>query len=51
MGGVAVGGGAAGYYACGGAAVGRHAVHAMRRDPEAEALFHRYGLAGLCQLR
>lgn len=51
VGGVAVGGGAAGYYACGGGAAGAHVVSAMRRDPEAEAFFRRYGLQQVCKIR
>jgi len=51
IGGVAIGGGAAGYYACGGGAAGRHVVAANHRDPEAEAFFRQYALAGLCQSR
>jgi hypothetical protein len=49
VGGVAAGGGAAGYYACGGAAVGTHVVDATRRDPVAEKFFAEHGLTPLCQ--
>lgn len=48
LGGVAFGGGAAGYYACGGGALGRHVIWAGERDPEAEAFFARYGLDRVC---
>lgn len=47
----AIGGGAVGYYACGGAAVGEHVVSAHRRDPQAEAFFRQYALGPLCRPR
>jgi len=40
----AVGGGAVGYYACGGAAAGEHVIDAGHRDPEAERFFREHGL-------
>jgi hypothetical protein len=51
IGGVAVGGGAAGYYASGGGAVGKHTCGPLRRDPEAEVFFRRYGLETVCMDR
>ena len=41
---VAVGGAAFGYYATGGAAGGKYVLSPLRRDPEAEAFFTRFGV-------
>lgn len=45
---LAIGGGAAGEYACREGAAGAHVLSATRRDPEAEAYFREHGLEWLC---
>ena len=51
VGGVAVGGAAAGYYVCAGAGAGEHVIAQNRSDPEALAFFRENGLDGPCPAR
>ena len=46
-----MGGGAVGYYACGGAAAGHAIIAPNHRDPEAVAFFHRYQVDWACKGR